>query len=306
VGVRFSRPLGGDQLITGLTLLTGRSACSEEAPGSRKGKHFASTTGPRPQADTRGLAAVRGGSAVLQASRSMEGANQEDCDLCAALEASKDSFRQASVFSTEDLQWMASALSQLPSEDLAASLTMVSDTASLTEVDLEELGDGALTKLALFIHQQHGHDMPVSLLSSSRSASPLRARSALDEEGQKEDGEAAAEEGMPEAGFGLGDPLVQELGRLELRDWVAEQQRQTRHPSELEVWLQQWDIVDSTACSKAAAEGDLGQLQSARAEGCPWDEWTCSAAAGGGHLEVLQWARAEGCPEVQAHQHRVL
>ncbi len=28
-------------------------------------------------------------------------------------------------------------------------------------------------------------------------------------------------------------------------------------------------------------------LQWARAQGCPWDEWTCAAAAGMGHMEVL-------------------
>ena len=37
-------------------------------------------------------------------------------------------------------------------------------------------------------------------------------------------------------------------------------------------------------------------LQWARANGCPWNEWTCTAAAKGGHLEVLQWARENGCP----------
>ena len=37
-------------------------------------------------------------------------------------------------------------------------------------------------------------------------------------------------------------------------------------------------------------------LQWARANGCPWNEFTTSAALYGGHLEVLQWARANGCP----------
>ena len=37
-------------------------------------------------------------------------------------------------------------------------------------------------------------------------------------------------------------------------------------------------------------------LQWARANGCPWDEWTCWFAAKGGQLEVLQWAHANGCP----------
>jgi hypothetical protein len=35
-------------------------------------------------------------------------------------------------------------------------------------------------------------------------------------------------------------------------------------------------------------------LQWARANGCPWDEFTCAYAAEGGHLEMLQWARANG------------
>src|SRR5688572_11733673 len=47
---------------------------------------------------------------------------------------------------------------------------------------------------------------------------------------------------------------------------------------------------------KFAANGWLGMLQWARANGCPWDKWTCALAAGRGHLEVLQWARANGCP----------
>ena len=37
-------------------------------------------------------------------------------------------------------------------------------------------------------------------------------------------------------------------------------------------------------------------LQWARANGCPWDEYTCTNAAQGGHLEMPQWARANGCP----------
>ena len=37
-------------------------------------------------------------------------------------------------------------------------------------------------------------------------------------------------------------------------------------------------------------------LQWARAQGCPWHEWTCAHAADGSHLVVLQWLRAEGCP----------
>ena len=37
-------------------------------------------------------------------------------------------------------------------------------------------------------------------------------------------------------------------------------------------------------------------LKWARANVCPWDEWTCAYAAGGGHLETLKWVRANGCP----------
>jgi hypothetical protein len=37
-------------------------------------------------------------------------------------------------------------------------------------------------------------------------------------------------------------------------------------------------------------------LKWARANDCPWDEWTCSGAAKGGHLETLKWARENGCP----------
>jgi hypothetical protein len=47
---------------------------------------------------------------------------------------------------------------------------------------------------------------------------------------------------------------------------------------------------------QVAANGWLGVLQWARANGCPWDEWTCAQAAEGGHLDVLRWARANGCP----------
>ena len=43
-------------------------------------------------------------------------------------------------------------------------------------------------------------------------------------------------------------------------------------------------------------ERAVGGLQWARAQGCPWNEYTCEYAASGGHLAVLQWARAQGCP----------
>jgi hypothetical protein len=49
-------------------------------------------------------------------------------------------------------------------------------------------------------------------------------------------------------------------------------------------------------CEKAARVGYLSLIQWARANGCPWDEWTCAGAAEGGHLEVLKWARANSCP----------
>ena len=49
-------------------------------------------------------------------------------------------------------------------------------------------------------------------------------------------------------------------------------------------------------CYYAATAGKLEVLQWARENGCPWDAGTCRAAAEGGHLEVLQWARENGCP----------
>ena len=52
----------------------------------------------------------------------------------------------------------------------------------------------------------------------------------------------------------------------------------------------------SRFCAAAALEGYLNLIKWARANGCPWNEWTCLYAANGGHLEVLQWARANGCP----------
>jgi hypothetical protein len=48
-------------------------------------------------------------------------------------------------------------------------------------------------------------------------------------------------------------------------------------------------------CEYAANYRQLEILQWARANGCPWNEFTCSGAAEGGHLEVLQWLRANGC-----------
>ena len=47
---------------------------------------------------------------------------------------------------------------------------------------------------------------------------------------------------------------------------------------------------------RAAEGGHLEVLKWARANKCPWDEWTCKLAAAGGHLEVLKWARENDCP----------
>ena len=53
---------------------------------------------------------------------------------------------------------------------------------------------------------------------------------------------------------------------------------------------------DQYTCACAAQGGHLEVLQWARANGCPWDEETCTYAAMGGHLEMLQWARTNGAP----------
>jgi hypothetical protein len=48
--------------------------------------------------------------------------------------------------------------------------------------------------------------------------------------------------------------------------------------------------------AKVAANGWLGLLQWARANGCPWNKRAmCKYAAKGGNLAVLQWVRANGC-----------
>jgi len=52
----------------------------------------------------------------------------------------------------------------------------------------------------------------------------------------------------------------------------------------------------STICSEAARNGDLYQLQQARAAGHPWGQDTCASAAYRGHLEVLKWLRAQDPP----------
>jgi hypothetical protein len=56
-----------------------------------------------------------------------------------------------------------------------------------------------------------------------------------------------------------------------------------------------YDIPKSRLCDIAAANGRLGELQMARANGCDRSPFTCAEAAEGGHLEVLKWARANGC-----------
>ena len=42
--------------------------------------------------------------------------------------------------------------------------------------------------------------------------------------------------------------------------------------------------------------GHLEMLQWARANGCPWNEYTCSYAAEEGHDVILEWAIANGAP----------
>ena len=42
--------------------------------------------------------------------------------------------------------------------------------------------------------------------------------------------------------------------------------------------------------------GSVERLAWAKANGCPWHEWTCRFAAEGGHLDVLMWAREHNCP----------
>ena len=56
------------------------------------------------------------------------------------------------------------------------------------------------------------------------------------------------------------------------------------------------DEFERGICKYAAGGGCLSVLKWARAQGCPWHEWTCEYAAKNGHLAVLQWARAHECP----------
>ena len=53
---------------------------------------------------------------------------------------------------------------------------------------------------------------------------------------------------------------------------------------------------DEYTCAYAAKGCHLEVLKWARANGCPWNKWTCANAAEAGHLEILKWARANGCP----------
>jgi hypothetical protein len=43
--------------------------------------------------------------------------------------------------------------------------------------------------------------------------------------------------------------------------------------------------------------------QSAREQGCPWDERLCAAAAAAGHLDTLKWARGHGAPITSSSSH---
>jgi hypothetical protein len=42
--------------------------------------------------------------------------------------------------------------------------------------------------------------------------------------------------------------------------------------------------------------GTVERLAWAKANGCPWNEWTCAYAALGGHLDILKWAQEHHCP----------
>ena len=53
---------------------------------------------------------------------------------------------------------------------------------------------------------------------------------------------------------------------------------------------------DEYTCSWAAGADELEALRWAHENGCPWDENTCAQAANGGHLDVLKWAHRNGCP----------
>jgi hypothetical protein len=53
---------------------------------------------------------------------------------------------------------------------------------------------------------------------------------------------------------------------------------------------------ESDAAVAAAKTGHMEVLQWLHTRGFPWNEHVCGAAAHGGHLDVLQWLCAMGCP----------
>ncbi len=54
--------------------------------------------------------------------------------------------------------------------------------------------------------------------------------------------------------------------------------------------------LNRSVCSAAAAAGELGLLQWARANGARWDEWTYIFAKLGGHDHVLHWLSTQNDP----------
>lgn len=61
--------------------------------------------------------------------------------------------------------------------------------------------------------------------------------------------------------------------------------------------------LDISACSMAAAGGHLPTLRYLRANGCPWDKWVCDDAARGGHLELLKVRAAAETPRKRPGAH---
>ncbi|KAJ8601218.1 hypothetical protein CTAYLR_003289 [Chrysophaeum taylorii] len=61
-------------------------------------------------------------------------------------------------------------------------------------------------------------------------------------------------------------------------------------------FIRQHSALRQHVCRIAARAGNLDVISWARANDCPWDEWTCLRAAAGGHLHVLMWAHANECP----------
>ena len=89
--------------------------------------------------------------------------------------------------------------------------------------------------------------------------------------------------------------VVDETG-LRVEEMTAEVAAQNGFLDTLKNKLQKGRLDKQHMCENAALGGHLEVQQWARANGCPWDDWTCSGAARGGHLELMQWARANGCP----------